>query len=307
MREKEAFAASSRYREQCSVSASRALSKSSNSERALSRLESYRRKKAMRNNYMKTVTFQSNVVMGTVWNRMSVHQVMEGSQALNLGVKKGWMATCINSDEVTAPDMCVSMIERAKRTSSTFTIRFYTKSSSSSAQSVECKNDRKNNIAKLVRIVKTPSSPSRHDSKKQKLKHNFEFILKKQVFQGPKTYSPVTPPRKKKRHVESPQHRRLVETFRLNVTRSPSLTGNSVIRFIEYDNAKESDRMFRKPIVHLKGFTSHLTTKSSQRHLDHFIDEIVKIGCGTLVWDGDSFGHDSFTAAIPRIWRRYGT
>ena len=312
MREREALAASSRFREQSSVRASRALSKTSNSERALSQLESYRRKKAMRKNHMKSITFQSNVVMGTVWNRMTVHQVMEGSQASNLGVKKGWMATAINAEDVTTPDMCVSMIENAKRTDSTFVIRFYTKSSSTQQQQQQqFDDDDKSNIAKLVRVIKTQqaSSPS-HDSKKQQKRNHFEFKLDERVFQGPTTFSPITPPRKKRlRYVppESPQHRRLIQEFRANVSRSPSLTGNSVIRFIEYEKCKMRDRVFREPVIHIKGFASHLTTKSCQRHLDHFIDEIVKRGCKTLVWDGDSYGHDSFTAAIPRIWRRYGT
>ena len=266
----------------------------------------------MRKNHMKTITFQSNVVMGTVWNRMTVHQVMEGSQASNLGVRKGWMATAINAEDVTTPDMCVSMIENAKRTSATFAIRFYTKSSSTQQNQQQQEQQQSDNIAKLVRVIKTQqssSSPS-HDSKKQQKRNHFEFKLDERVFQGPTTFSPITPPRKKRlRYIppKSPQHRRLIQEFRANVSRSPSLTGNSVIRFIEYDKAKMRDRVFREPVIHIKGFASRLTTKSCQRHLDHFIDEIVRRGCKTLVWDGDSYGHDSFTAAIPRIWRRYGT
>ena len=257
---------------------------------------------------------------GTVWNRMTVHKVMEGSQAASLGVKKGWMATAINSQEVTTPDMCVSMIESAKRSLKTFTIRFYI---NTQFQQQKQQQQQQIEVSKLVRIIKkkTLTSPSSLDTKKQQKRPRIDVILDECVFgktissqpstsdsidifgsdvnsspvhspvlraTSPPTHPPFTPPRPRYQdRPQSPQHRRLIDQFKRYVKRSPSLSGNSVVSFIDLDKARH--HTFRKPIIHIKGFASHLDSVSCQRHLDHFIDEIARSGAGTIVWDGDSY------------------
>lgn len=83
--------------------------------------------------------------------------------------------------------------------------------------------------------------------------------------------------------------------------------GQDSPKIVEYAKAAAYDPSSMGRTVHLKGFaarvdfTDPVTEALSNLAVDFICDTLNP---DTLVWDGDSYQHDSFTALIPRIWHR---
>ena len=58
-----------------------------------------------------------------------------------------------------------------------------------------------------------------------------------------------------------------------------------------------------RPVVHLKGFTRHLSVQDpvTKSAIDALVSRLRTIGAKTIVWDGDSYSPDSFTALMPLL------
>jgi hypothetical protein len=58
-----------------------------------------------------------------------------------------------------------------------------------------------------------------------------------------------------------------------------------------------------RPVVHLKGFTRRLSVQDpvTKRAIDALVSRLHTIGAKTIVWDGDSYSPDSFTALMPLL------
>ena len=58
-----------------------------------------------------------------------------------------------------------------------------------------------------------------------------------------------------------------------------------------------------RPVVHLKGFTRHLSVQDpvTKSAIDALVSRLHTIGAKTIVWDGDSYSPDSFTALMPLL------
>lgn len=77
-----------------------------------------------------------------------------------------------------------------------------------------------------------------------------------------------------------------------------------VANTISFHEAAEYNREAHGHVVHLKGFGQRIPYDDPKvaQLADIAVDKFVDLKPDTLVWDGDSFHHDSFTALIPRIY-----
>lgn len=251
---------------------------------ASKQLLAFRQTKALRTYHMVNVTFQSDDMMGTRWDRTRVHEVVPGSQADRYGVRVGWMATAIDGVTIQQASMCVHSITQAKQNNASFTIRFYVPPRADD-RGDEKTTDRERDVESAIRqLVKTSrSSRSDHTSSPwSSMELLVDSTLTSAIMQRDQVHSSMPTPSL--------------------VYDAERRSAHEIVRF---ETVGHADRpSFRHPVVHIKGFSTGLSGVTFRTSANAIIDHIVKANAKTLVWDGDDFAEDSFTSLIPSVCRR---